>query len=96
MARKRHVNLGVPGLAIPPDLRPPGPFVDDTSGWGNPITRFSGGALYESGVMSTRSGGNEAPWSKGVRTVSSRELARGSNPIRERQGKEEDGQDNVW
>lgn len=95
MARKRRAILAVPVISIPPDDRPAGPFVDDTSGWGN-RNPLSGGALYESGVMSSRSGGNEAPWAKGVRTVSSRELARGSNPIRENQGKEEDGQEKSW
>jgi hypothetical protein len=91
MRKKIHIPI----LEPEPDTRPVGPFVDDTSGWGN-RNPLSGGALYESGVMSARSGGNEAPWSKGVRTVSSRELARGSNPIREREGKEEDGDEKHW
>jgi hypothetical protein len=90
MARKRGFKTIGLSFAVPPDTRPIGPLVQENShGWGGGSDHpLAGGAMYCSDVMADNGDSKDAAWANGIRTVTSQELARGSNPIRQRRGEE--------
>jgi hypothetical protein len=90
MARRSRINLTVAEVALPPDTRPVGPFTNNLRPWSGERDPLSGGAIGCSDVMGSRSGGREAAWEDGIRTVSAASLSRGQNPLfRGNDGQEE-------
>jgi hypothetical protein len=88
MARKARLNLTAAFVAIPPDERPVGPFINDALPYGQKlsgnrgvgITR--GDDMFCSDVMrGSNCHGENAKWAKGFRSVSSWDLSRGENPL---------------